>query len=249
MTNKQALSQIRATYARYRDSENKRKAWSGDNRGNRAILHERHVVVAQLLDQFMPRPCPGFRVLDIGCGNADVLASFSQFGLESDMLFGMDLLPERLRDARKTHDQLSLLCADATQLPYASATFHLVILFTVFSSILSDGFAHDIAREADRVLTPGGAALIYDLRYRNPFNNAIRPIPVRSLASFFPGYRWDSRSLTLLPPLARRLGSLTTSLYPVLASLSFLRSHRCTLMQKPMHGATTALDDHALTPV
>jgi hypothetical protein len=49
----------------------------------------------------------------------------------------------------------------------------------------------------------------------------------------FPEFRSRLVSITLLPPLARRWGTLTDLLYPCFAALPFLRSHYLGLVVKP----------------
>lgn len=100
-------------------------------------------------------------------------------------------------------------------------------------SILDDQLAASLAIEVDRVLKSGGAILWYDVRLNNPSNPHTRPIGRRELGVLFPGYALHLHSLTLLPPLARRLGRLTAVLYPALAALPPLRSHLFGLLVKP----------------
>jgi len=73
--------------------------------------------------------------------------------------------------------------------------------------------------EAARVVAPGGLVLCYEPRFANPFNRSTRPIAGRDLEASL-GAPLASRSLTGLPPLARRLGPATDRLYPALAWLA-----------------------------
>jgi hypothetical protein len=93
--------------------------------------------------------------------------------------------------------------------------------------------ASNVAREIDRVLAHGGAIVWYDFRYNNPWNPHVRGMRRQNIQSLFPGYTLHLKTLTLLPPLARRLGHLTSSLYPLLSSLPFLRTHYLGLLIKP----------------
>jgi hypothetical protein len=52
------------------------------------------------------------------------------------------------------------------------------------------------------------------------------------LERLFPGARVESHTLTLLPPLARRLAK-SPRVYDRLASLPFLRSHRLSVVSFP----------------
>ena len=82
-----------------------------------------------------------------------------------------------------------------------------------------------VAAEVARILRSGGAVVWYDFRMNNPFNPHVRGISRKGVRRLFPEYDSRLMTVTLLPPLARRAGSLTDVLYPWLASLPFLRSH------------------------
>jgi hypothetical protein len=86
------------------------------------------------------------------------------------------------------------------------------------------------------VLKTGGAVLWYDFFLPNPYNKATRPVGAGALRRYFPGFRHVLGTLTLLPPLARRLGPLTSVLYPVLGKVPALRSHHFGLLVKPRTG-------------
>jgi hypothetical protein len=90
-----------------------------------------------------------------------------------------------------------------------------------------------VASEVRRVLRPGGALLWYDFRVGNPWNPHVRAMSRRSIRALFPGWRGSFRLVTLLPPLARRLGSLTPVFYPVLGTLPPLRTHWAGLLERP----------------
>lgn len=83
------------------------------------------------------------------------------------------------------------------------------------------------------MLRPGGAVLWYDFFIKNPRNPHTRPIRKATLQSYFPEFDIELKTLTLFPPLARRLGPLTPMLYPALASLPFLRGHYLGLLSAP----------------
>jgi len=82
-----------------------------------------------------------------------------------------------------------------------------------------------VLTEVRRVLMPGGTVLWYDFRYNNPWNPHVRGMTKRHIRQFFPGFEMHLRTITLLPPLARRLGRLTPVLYPLLAAIPPLRTH------------------------
>jgi hypothetical protein len=70
--------------------------------------------------------------------------------------------------------------------------------------------------------------MIYDPRVPNPFNRSTRSIHRRDIS-----LPVGSRTITLLPQIARRLGSRAPRLYPMLARIVPLRSHRLWWYRKP----------------
>ena len=103
---------------------------------------------------------------------------------------------------------------------------------TIFSSILDRGMADNVASEIVRVMRPGGALLWYDVRYDSVSNASVKGVGHARIRNLFPALHGSLRSVTLLPPLARRLGPATGVLYPTLASLPPLRSHLVGLLRK-----------------
>jgi hypothetical protein len=84
-----------------------------------------------------------------------------------------------------------------------------------------------------RVLRPGGALLWYDVRYDSASNQNVRAVTESRLHQLFPGLTGEVRSVTVAPPVARRLGRLTPLAYPILARVDPLRSHLIALLRKP----------------
>jgi hypothetical protein len=106
------------------------------------------------------------------------------------------------------------------------------VLFTVFTSILDPKMATNIAGEIARVLRPSAAILWYDFRFNNPFNHHVRGMTRKSISQLFPEFHFQLKPITLLPPLARRMGPMTHFFYPPLARLPFLRTHYLGLLTK-----------------
>jgi hypothetical protein len=108
-----------------------------------------------------------------------------------------------------------------------------VVASTLFSSLPSPGFEIAVAAEIDRVLKPGGWLIWYDLRYPNPWNRAVHGVSRTALSRLFPYWSHELHTVTLLPPVARRLGRLTPLLYPALHAIPPLRSHIIGRLQRP----------------
>jgi SAM-dependent methyltransferase len=207
--------------------------WAPENAGNRAIVAERTRVLRSLLDEHGLHPLGDRRVLEVGAGTGEVLAGLPELGADPDRLLGVDLLPDLVAEARVRHPHLRFERGNAERLEHPAAAFDVVLLFTVLTSILDDAMARGVAAEVDRVLAPGGTVVWYDFRVDNPWNAHVRGVGRRAIARLFPGYRPHLRSVTVLPPLARRLGRAAPWAYPVLARIPALRTHYLGLLRKP----------------
>lgn len=194
--------------------------------GRRLSLNERNLALRHMLDLHFKRPLPECRILDLGCGFGHLLDWFYKQDASADRLVGVDLLPYRIKAAREMYPAYTFVEGNAEHLDYTNGSFDLVVAFTVFSSVLDDSMARHVAREIRRVLAPTGAVAWYDMRYPNPFNRNTRPMTRRRIANVFSEFEIISlEAISLLPPLARRLGGLSETAYPYLAAIPILRSH------------------------
>ncbi len=201
------------------------------NPGNQCLMGECRARLTQLLQKRFGKPLSKCRILDVGCGRGGLLGWFHEHGTPDENLFGVDLLPNRIADARERCPGISFSVANAERLDLADASFDLVAAFTVFSSILDPIAASNLARNIRRVLVPGGAVIWYDMRYSNPWNPHLARMTRPRIHGLFPDLAQELESISLLPPLARRLGSLTEQLYPALSSIPMLRTHYLGLLR------------------
>jgi SAM-dependent methyltransferase len=242
------VDRLKRTYQGYREEGYDRR-WSSENPGNREMVRERQAALRALLAARGLLSLAGRRVLDVGCGNGSELAHLLLLGAEARHLKGVDLLQERVAAARAAHPELAFSCANAETLDEPDSAFDLVMLFTVLSSILDPVMEGHLCAEVGRILKPGGAVLFYDFRFRNPFNPRVHGVTRGALRRLFPGYALEVKSVTLLPPLARRLGRRTEALYPILARLPFLRTHLLGLLVKPDRGEGSGRQQAIESPV
>lgn len=226
------VERIRDVYRTYARDGVPTGRWSRDNAGNQAIAAERRRALGALFDAGRP-PLGRARVLEVGCGNGDVLAELLALGARPEHLHGIDLLPDLVATARRAHPAIRFDVGNAEALDLATASVDYVLLFTVVTSILDGAMATRVATEVDRVLVPGGAVVWYDFRVDNPWNRHVRGVGRRAIRILFPDYRLHLRSLTVLPPLARRLGRATAWTYPALAWIPALRTHYLGRLEKP----------------
>jgi ubiquinone/menaquinone biosynthesis C-methylase UbiE len=165
-------------------------------------------------------------LLDVGCGTGWWLERLLREGVAAERLIGIELLADRARAAAARAPGARVEWGDAGQLPVPDASCSLVTLFTVLSSMGSASEAAAALREARRVLAPGGAVAVWEPRWPT-FNRNTRLVRLSQLRSAL-GPGLTMRTLTLAPPLARRVGGL----YAPLARLRPLRSHRLALARR-----------------
>lgn len=221
-----AADQLERIYGRYQRSGRRRRAWAADNPGNRAIR-------AELLERFQGEAGDRLAVgqlLDIGCGAGWLLVELAGSGVAPERLHGVELIESRIAAARRALPRADVRRADARHLPFESGAFDVVTMFTVLSSLPDAGSVQTAVGEARRVLAPGGVLLVYEPRRPNPLNKATRLISARDLDRAL-GPRWSETPLTVFPPLARRLGEFAGRLYPKLARVRPLLTHRLAVLR------------------
>ena len=202
---------------------------------------EKDQALGQMLESHsLTNRLPECNLLEIGCGSGNNLLRFLRLGFRPDKLTGNDLLPDRLRTARKIlPSAVQLIAGDATTLELVEDSFDIVCLFTVFSSILDDEFQQRLAAKAWSLVKPGGGVLCYDFIYNNPANPDVRAVPIQRLRELFPHGTMQVVRVTLAPPIGRRVTRLWSGSYSILNRLPVLRSHVLAWLQKD---ALTAID-------
>lgn len=168
-------------------------------------------------------------MLEVGCGRGGVLIEYLSFGTTS--LSGIDLLADRVVEAKARLPQGVLSCADGQRLPFASGSFDLVMQYTAFSSVLDDTVKVNMAREMLRVLRPDGSIIWYDF-WLNPTNSQTRGIRPAEIKQLFPGCVYTFRRVTLAPPIARRLVRVSWLACALLEKLRLFNTHYLVAIRK-----------------
>lgn len=102
----------------------------------------------------------GRRILDVGCGIGTYVRALRRY---SSDVYGVDVDPAKLRRAGQPG---WCVVAPAEKLPYADASFDVVLLHEVIEHVDDDRGA---VAEAVRVLRPGGSAVIFAPNRLYPF--------------------------------------------------------------------------------
>lgn len=227
------VERLRSVYRGYDEEPANRRRWSNTNQGNRAIADQRLRRARALLAADPQWRGRRSTVLDLGCGTGGVPGELFGDGADAPRVTGIDLSEERLRVAAERLAGVPLVRAEGSALPFVTGEFDLVLAFTVFSSVRDDVLARRMAAEIDRVLRPSGAVLWYDMRHPNPANPHTQAMSLRKVRSLFPRFTVALEPITVLPPLARRLGRATHVTYRVLERVRPLCSHHLGLLRKP----------------
>ena len=166
------------------------------------------------------------RLLEVGCGGGGNLQELLRLGFAAQHLSGAELLPERIAQARAgLPASVALFEGDATQLDLAPASFDIVFVSTVFSSLLDDAFQQRLADAMWRWVKPGGGVLWYDFTVNNPRNADVRGVPLKRVRELFPHGDVRAQRITLAPPIARAVTRVHPSLYTLLNTVALLRTH------------------------
>lgn len=197
-------------------------------------VHERQRRVLQLFARLGWQRLDERRAFEVGCGSGGNLLELLRFGFLPQHLGAVELLPERLAAARQLLPaSIELHAGDACALQLPLASQDLVLASTVFSSLLDDDFQQRLAEQMWRWVAPGGGVLWYDFAFDNPSNPDVRGVPLRRVRALFPRGQHRACSLTLAPPLARRVCRVHPALYTVFNAMPLLRTHRLVWIQKP----------------
>ena len=187
---------------------------------------------ARMLNDAGIFPVPGTPCLEIGYGTIGWLAQLLSWGVRVEDLHGIELDSARAVQAQSRFPGADLRIGDATRLPWPDRSFQLVVVSTVFTSILESRVRSLLAAEIVRVLAPGGALLWYDFRVDNPKNPNVRRVGRAELRRLFPTLTGRIRTATLLPPLGRLVAPASWVLAELLEGLPFLRSHLLAVLIK-----------------
>tara|TARA_B100001250_G_scaffold411569_1_gene440552 strand:- start:2614 stop:3228 length:615 start_codon:yes stop_codon:yes gene_type:complete len=193
------------------------------NKGDLSIKNERDKIFHQIVKN--ENLCiKNEEILDFGCGEGFVLNLFNNWGVKSNLLIGVDISKKRIDLAKSKFPQLRFIKI-SKDLPFENNKFSLIIISTVFSSIINEKYRAYWASELDRVLKPNGSILFYDMKINNPFNRKTKKVTMSELATLFKGYEIKINSLTVWPHLARFLSIISRRFYPLLTKIKLLHTH------------------------
>jgi SAM-dependent methyltransferase len=222
---------IRDVYRTYQGNAYHRTIWS-DSAASRRMREQRWRRLHALLERGNAA-IGGSWALDLGSGATADATRLGSAGTPLKGILAVDLLCERLVQARAANASLLPAVGDAALLPVRTGSLGIVHQSTMVSSVLDARVRARIFDEIHRVLRPGGVFISYDTRYPNPWNRNTRPVRLKELRRSFDGWWQATESITAIPQILRVLAPLSAAACRVVEALPPLRSHRLFVAIKP----------------
>ncbi len=201
--------------------------------GNLLMVQERERYLARLFRRVGWASLANLRAFEAGCSTGYNLRLLVQWGAQPGNLAGQDLDPAAVAYCRAHASDIRVHEGSAERIPEADRSFDLALAFTLFSSVPDEDVAQRIASELVRITRPGGFILVYDMRRRNPANPRVHPVLEDDVRRWFPRCPMRVKTLTLAPPIARRIGGVAPWLYGPLALVPLLRTHALYILRRP----------------
>ncbi|HEY9087384.1 MAG TPA: class I SAM-dependent methyltransferase [Anaerolineaceae bacterium] len=232
MNHPEELARLRSEYSRREERLASSDRYSSFNPAYLYAIHQRQAATFHALRKAGIRNLKDQKILEIGCGSGRVLLEYLAAEAQQCNIFGIDIQQKPLSAAQKRLPDASFACCNGEYLPFPTAHFDLVLQYTAFSSVLEDAIRINMAKEALRVLKPGGIIVWYDF-WTNPLNKQTHGIRAAEIRSLFPNCEHHIRKITLAPPITRRLVPRFTLVAYILEALSIFNSHLlATIRQK-----------------
>jgi ubiquinone/menaquinone biosynthesis C-methylase UbiE len=224
-------ARIRQAYAR-RAISAQRYTWF--DAGHLFMVQQLERCLLRVLRRHDMAPLQSKKILEIGCGSGHWLREFVKWGASPENLAGVDLLAERVNQARRLSPAgMAFQSANAARLGFADRTFDIVLQATVFTSIRDFAVKRQVAAEMLRVLKQRGIVLWYDFHVDNPRNRDVRGIKREEIERLFPGCRISLEKIILAPPVLRRLAPYTWLGCYLLSAIPWLCTHYLGTIKKP----------------
>ena len=168
------------------------------------------------------------RFIEIGAGMGGNLFMFKEAGIPWSNIHANDLLENRVRVLKEEFPAINVYPGDILEMK-TTEQFDIVLVSTVFSSILDRDYQQKVADKVWSLTRSGGLVIWYDFIYDNPRNQDVAGITKSQIKKLFPDAgRFIFHSVTLAPPIGRLVGKL----YCFFNVFPFLRTHKIVEIEK-----------------
>jgi len=218
------VQRIKDVYLK-RDLSRKRELYSLFNPSALFMYQQTEKSVIAILKRYGLDELSGKKILDVGCGDGSRLHGFIRLGAHPANLYGIDILQDRIDKALEISPNIDFRLGNAEGLPYSDGSFDIVLLFTVFTSILDESMKKNIAGEVLRVLRPEGIIVWYDYQFNNPRNPDVKGVKASEINELFPECIIDLKRSTLAPPLTRAIAPYSFLICYLLEKIKIFNTH------------------------
>jgi SAM-dependent methyltransferase len=216
----------------------KRRLSVPDNRYS--LLHEGNLLLAQTRERQILaclkragiRDLRSSSILEVGCGGGFWLREFIRWGARPENVVGVDLLAERVAEARNLCPLgVQVHCCNAIALPFETGVFDIVFQATAFTSVLNSSMKEQMASQMTRVAKARGMIMWYDYHVNNPWNLDVKGISRAELGTLFPKCSVEYRRITLAPPVVRLLARYSWIACSLLEKIPWLCTHHLAVIR------------------
>lgn len=203
------------------------------NNASMQMVFSRERQAIKLLHHLKVFPNKDSKCLEVGYGSLGWLGTLIKWGVKEENLYGIELDEKRAAVAKEILPKANLYVGDGCKMPFESDFFDLVIVSTVFTSILEMKVKQALAEEIIRVMKNGGALLYYDFAFNNPSNKNVRGIRKKEIKALFCDLlQGKIKRVTLAPPICRIIAPVSFTMADILEKLPFLRTHYIAVLVK-----------------
>ena len=125
------------------------------------------------------------KILEIGAGQGNNVATFLEAGFKKENTFANELLQERLVALQSKVLQQNIFSGNAITIDY-NLKFNCIYQSTVFTSILNEEDRKHLAEKMWSILEKNGVIFWYDFIYNNPKNKQVKKVTMEEIRLLFP---------------------------------------------------------------
>lgn len=180
--------------------------------------------------EFPQKSFSKLKFLEIGAGHGNNIYFFKNLGFLYENIFANELLEDRISVLKYNYPSIQVISGNALEISEFKNYFDIILISTVFSSILDNNFRISLANKSMELLNNEGILICYDFIYNNPANEDVKKVTRQDLRMFFNSARSIYfQKVTVFPYIGRKLGrfyNIFNLIFP------FLRTHLISIIRK-----------------